>query len=74
MMEKTVDTHSPKTAISVRFCQKRFASLFFTSCGEQVCSEVSSYNDNANVKLNVNCCSIKSQAVFSADPGRTNKR
>jgi len=74
MMEKTVDTHSPKTAISVRFCQKRFASLFFTSCGEQVCSEVSSYNDNANVNLNVNRCSIKSQAVFPADPGRTNKR
>ena len=30
IVEKTADTRSPKTAISVRFCQKRFASPFFT--------------------------------------------
>lgn len=52
-MEKTADTRSPKTAISVRFCQKLFASPFFTSCGEQVCSEVSSVATKPHVNVNL---------------------
>ena len=66
MMEKTVDTHSPKTAISVRFCQKRFASLVFTSCGEQVCSEASTQPKEKSHFLRFSFESFKGlRALFS---------